>query len=274
MSRRTRAAARRRFVLILVLVSFSSGTCIFDSGEPTKQDEWQPTVRVVLESPREADLAVAKSVVEKRLDALDVKNKATVVNGRLVVETAGFSLDEARRNLNARGRLRLMEMAVDEGGRVVVSNPDGSKTSMTLNRVLSDRPLIQSAVFVPLAVADRNGVLTELTSELMLLEESALQKSSAGLDEVKLIFNDLGAELMDKATLRLSDPPQPIALWLDDVPLRDEQGLIVAPIVISPISREAIIAGLSNADARRLYASLRSGELPPSVHVTDAVALP
>jgi preprotein translocase subunit SecD len=75
-------------------------------------------------------------------------------------------------------------------------------------------------------------------------------------------MNDQGAELLAQATSRLSNPPQPMAFFLDSEPIRGTNGLIIAPFVRSQIQDQGVIEGLSISEADTLSTLLRTGAFP------------
>jgi preprotein translocase subunit SecD len=74
---------------------------------------------------------------------------------------------------------------------------------------------------------------------------------------------------MEQATRRLSNPPQPMAFFLDGEPVRGTDGRILAPLVQSSISDKGVINGLSGSDARTLATLLQTGAFPVPLRVVQ-----
>src|SRR5207302_8561017 len=108
--------------------------------------------------------------------------------------------------------------------------------------------------------------------------------SAAAQPVLEFGMNDEGAKLLQQATARLSNPPQPMAFFLDaqplcsinqstaSVPVQCSGGgnrKIIAPLVQSAISNKGQITGLSSTDADTLAKQLRSGSFPVPLNVVQ-----
>src|SRR5262249_35043460 len=86
--------------------------------------------------------------------------------------------------------------------------------------------------------------------------------NAGGLPILQFGMNSEGADLLKQATSRLSNPPQPMAFFLDGEPLRDTNNNVIAPLVQSQISDNGQISGLNSGTADILARQLRSGSFP------------
>jgi len=101
--------------------------------------------------------------------------------------------------------------------------------------------------------------------ELTLTSRYFKENTYVDLDQVGrplLIFewDETGRQLSEQITGRMIG--KPLGIFLDDEPLRGEDGHPIAPIVRSVISSRGQIEGLSLADAQDLSTTLNYGRLP------------
>jgi preprotein translocase subunit SecD len=175
-------------------------------------------------------LAQTVQVFNARLGALGVgaPDVRSGSDDSLVVSVPGdVDLPEVCATLNGRGIVEFREQ--DESG-------------------LGWKPLIER---------DDTGEFRPLTSAYFTRRSRVEFDRQFRQPLVAFEFDDDGARLFEAATRRLLG--QPLAIFYDE-------RLVAAPHVQSVISREGVIAGLSETDARRLTIQLNSGSLP--VYVT------
>ena len=224
----------------------------------------------------------AKDIVERRVNAFGVAESIVerVGGNRLQVQLPGISAEQAVSEIGRTAQLQFMEMATDDAGNVIVDAPATATTttpgattqttqSIPLNQVLADPSLIQRAHFVPITELDNQGIQRELNGSLLNRSNIYLSTSAVGLPVLNFGMNGEGAQLLQKATTRLSNPPQPIAFFLDGKPILDKNGLIVAPLVQSTISDQGTITGLNIDDARTLQKLLTTGAFPVPLNVVQ-----
>jgi preprotein translocase subunit SecD len=213
----------------------------------------------------------AVDVVERRVNAFGVAESIVerVGSNRISVQLPGISAAEAIEKIGRTAQLQFMEMARDANGQVLIKNPDGTTTPMDATTVLSSTQLIQSAVWVPVTATDSNGVTREITGTYLDRGGIFVSSDLAGRPVLNFKMNGTGADLLGKATSRLSNPPQPMAFFLDNEPIRGANGLIVAPLVQSRITDQGQITGLTLADANTLATLLRTGAFPVPLTVVQ-----
>lgn len=216
-------------------------------------------------------LDTAVDVVERRVNAFGVAESITerVGANRISVQLPGISSEEAIEKIGRTAQLQLMEMARDQNGNVLLKQQDGSTQALPLEQVLSNRALIDSAQFVPVTVIDEQGVQREVSGAYLDRGEIFISKSVVGLPIVQFGMNSEGAKLLEQATTRLSNPPQPMAFFLDGKPIPGSDGRILAPLVQSKISDKGEITGLTLGDAQTLSTLLRTGAFPVPLRVVQ-----
>jgi len=216
-------------------------------------------------------LDTAVDVVERRVNAFGVAESITerIGSNRIQVQLPGISAEEALDKIGRTAQLQFMEMARDENGNVILENADGTTQSVPLDSVLSSPASIQRARFVPVTVVDENGVRRELNGSFLDRSNIFVDRNAAGLPVLRFGMNSEGADLLAQATSRLSSPPQPMAFFLDNEPIRGADGRIIAPLVQSQISDRGEITGLSLGDARSLATLLRTGAFPVPLKVVQ-----
>jgi preprotein translocase subunit SecD len=214
----------------------------------------------------------AVDVIERRVNAFGVAESITerVGSNRIQVQLPGISADEALDQIGRTAQLQFMEMARDENGNVILESPDGTTTTQPLETVLNDPTLVQSARFVPVTVVDKDGVQHILDGRYLDRNEIRADRSSiTNLPQLLFGMTSEGGELLAIATARLSNPPQPLAFFLDDDPIRGDDGRIIAPLVQQQLSDNGVINGLNFADARSLATLLRTGAFPVPLTVVQ-----
>src|SRR3954447_16817216 len=215
-------------------------------------------------------LTSAVDVVERRVNAFGVAESIVerVGSDRISVQLPGISSEEAVAKIGRTAQLQFMEMARDPQGNVILKKPDGTTETRTLDIVLSSTQAIQQAQYVPVAVDD-NGVRKELTGTYLDRGGIYISSNTVGLPQLNFALNDEGARLMRLATRRLSNPPQPMAFFLDGEPVKGADGNIQAPLVQSEISDKGVITGLKRSDAETLSTLLRTGAFPVPLRVVQ-----
>lgn len=214
----------------------------------------------------------AVDVIERRVNAFGVAESITerVGSNRIQVQLPGISAEEALSQIGRTAQLQFMEMARDEFGNVIIENPDGTTTSESLETVLNNPQLVQSARFVPVTVVDSEGVQRILDGRYLDRNEIRAERSSlTNLPQLLFGMSGEGSQLLAQATGRLSNPPQPLAFFLDGEPIRGDDGRIIAPLVQQQLSENGVINGLNFADARSLATLLRTGAFPVPLTVVQ-----
>jgi preprotein translocase subunit SecD len=216
-------------------------------------------------------LDTAVEVVERRVNAFGVAESITerVGANRISVQLPGISSDEALDKIGRTAQLQFMELATNADGSVVINNPDGTQAMQPLTSVLQNPNLIQQAAFKPVTATDRDGTLREVTGAYLNRGDIFVRPNAAGLPSLVFGLNDEGARLLGQATSRLSNPPQPMAFFLDGEPIRGTDNRILAPLVQSQIRDSGEITGLSLGEAQTLSTLLRTGAFPVPLRVVQ-----
>jgi preprotein translocase subunit SecD len=214
----------------------------------------------------------AVDVIERRVNAFGVAESITerVGSNRIQVQLPGISADEALARIGQTAQLQFMEMARDEFGNVLLENADGTITPQALDTVLNNPDLIQQAQFVPVTVVDSDGVQHVLDGQFLNRNDIRVDRNQfTNLPQLIFGMNDRGADLLAIATSRLSNPPQPMAFFLDGDPIRGTDGHIIAPYVQQQLSANGVISGLDFSEARELATLLRTGAFPVPLTVVQ-----
>lgn len=236
--------------------------------------------RLVLQADLSADpdidldeaLDSAVEVIERRVNAFGVAESITerIGSNRIQVQLPGISADEALDQIGRTAQLQFMELARDPAGDVIFEDSDGTTTTQPLDTVLANPVLVQSALFVPVTVVDTDGVQRILDGRFLDRDDIRAERSSiTNLPQLVFGMNSEGGELLALATSRLSNPPQPMAFFLDGEPIRGTQGSIIAPFVQQQLSDNGVISGLSFDDSRTLATLLRTGAFPVPLNVVQ-----
>ena len=216
-------------------------------------------------------LSTAVEVIERRVNAFGVAESITERIGanRIQVQLPGISADEALAKIGRTAQLQFMEMARDSSGNVILVNPDGTTRTESLETVVQSAALIQEARFVPVSVLGEDGTRRELDGRYLDRGNIFVTRNLVGQPILNFALNGDGAELMRLATGRLSNPPQPLAFFIDGEPIRGQDGRILAPLVQSTITDQGVINGLSFDDATTLSTLLRTGAFPVPLTVVQ-----
>jgi preprotein translocase subunit SecD len=217
-------------------------------------------------------LDTAVEVVDRRVNAFGVAESIVerVGSNRISVQLPGISSEEAVDKIGRTAQLQFMEMARDPvTNEVIVNQADGTTKTFPLDVVLNSETFIRNAKFVPVAVVGQDGVRRELNGSYLNRGDIYISSNAVGLPVLNFAMNDEGTELLKQATRRLSQPPQPLAFFLDGEPVRDKDGNIIAPRVRSEIDGKGIIEGLSRAEANTLSTLLRTGAFPVPLRVVQ-----
>ncbi len=209
-------------------------------------------------------LDIAVEVVERRVNAFGVAESITerVGSNRISVQLPGISSDEAVEKIGRTAQMQFMELAQDENGDYLIRNDDGSVRSVPPEEVLVSILLIEQAVYVPVTAVDENGVERVINGSFLDRGEIFISRSLLGEPILNFGMNSQGAQLLSEATRRLSNPPQPMAFFLDGEPILGEDGFILAPFVNSAIGDRGTITGLNGNDAQTLATLLTTGAFP------------
>ncbi|HEY7269827.1 MAG TPA: protein translocase subunit SecD, partial [Dehalococcoidia bacterium] len=214
----------------------------------------------------------AVDVVERRVNAFGVAESIVerVGANRISVQLPGISSEEAVAKIGRTAQLQFMEMAKDPTtGEIIVNQADGTTKTFPLDVVLSSETFIRNAKYVPVAVVDKDGVRREINGSYLNRGDIFISSNQVGLPVLNFAMNDEGTELLKQATRRLSNPPQPLAFFLDGEPVRDKDGNIIAPRVRSEIDGKGVIEGLNRSEANTLSTLLRTGAFPVPLRVVQ-----
>ena len=214
----------------------------------------------------------AVDIVERRVNEFGVAESITerIGSNRIQVQLPGISAEEALEKIGRTAQLKFMELETDENGLYLVDNPTtGETASYTLSQLTNDPRLQENARFIPIVVVDDNGVPRELNGSFLDRGSIVVTADVVGSPVLDFGMNDEGADLLLQATTRLSTPPQPIAFFLDDEPIRSSTGRILAPLVNGPISDQGSITNMAIDDARTLATLLRTGAFPVPLNVVQ-----
>ncbi len=216
-------------------------------------------------------LNIAVEVVERRVNAFGVAESITerVGSNRIAVQLPGISSEEAVAKIGRTAQLQFMEMSVDENGDYLIRGEDGSITPVPASVVLTSGLLVQQAIFVPVTAVDEDGIEREINGSFLDRGEIFLNRDILGSPVLNFGMNSTGSQLLSQATLRLSNPPQPMAFFLDGEPILGEDGFILAPFVNGSIGDRGTITGLSANDAQTLSTLLTTGAFPVPLKVVQ-----
>ena len=207
----------------------------------------------------------AKSVIEDRINRFGVSETEVTREGknRLAIQLPGVSPDEAEDLIGRTALLRFMEPQPAEGGGFLCETDAGTRfpvdASQLTGDTCTDGTTAGTTVWTP-ATGVRNDQVRALTGR-------QVQAGSAQADifttqggsgpGVAIEFTGEGATLFEQITTRLSSPPRPMGIFLDDE-------LISAPLVSNPITgNQTVITGLGSLDeAKNLAIQLNAGSLP------------
>lgn len=214
----------------------------------------------------------AIDIVERRVNAFGVAESITerIGSNRIQVQLPGISADEALEKIGRTAQLVFMEIAKDPNGLFIIDDPEtGESRSLTRAELTAAPELLENARFIPIVVADDDGIPRELNGSYLDRGAIFVERDLVGSPILNFAMNDQGAELLAQATARLSSPPEPIAFFLDEEPIRTATGRILAPTVESQISNQGTITNLAPDDARTLATLLRTGAFPVPLNVVQ-----
>jgi preprotein translocase subunit SecD len=246
----------------------------------------------------------AKDIIERRINAFGVAESEITRQGsdRIAVQLPGVEPDEAFDKIGRTALLRFCEplhddegnIAVVQGGEVLYKSltcdpqRDGSGDILTeegasiefvpRTDITGGQPLYsaEDIVWTP-AEAELSGAQTELTGNYLKSNTFVQADPYTGLPLLTFEFNSDGATLFEQITRRLAPPEgeeeneagQPLAFFLDDEPIRHEDGRIAAPNVRSVIGAQGVIEGLSLEEAHKLSKLLNAGAFPVPLRVVQ-----
>ena len=202
---------------------------------------------------------MAESIVER------------VGSNRISVQLPGISSEEAVSKIGRTAQLQFMEMAKDPAtGEVIVNQADGTTKTFPLDVVLQSETFIRNAKYVPVAVIDKDGVRRELNGSYLNRGDIFISSQHRRPADAEL-RDERGRRRAAEARPRAacSQPPQPLAFFLDGEPVRDREGNIIAPRVRSEIDEKGVIEGLSRGEASTLSTLLRTGAFPIPLRVVQ-----
>jgi hypothetical protein len=225
------------------------------------------------------------AALQKRLDAYELKGKISKAASNFVVDlSSDLEQSVATKDLTTVGLLEFCEPVTDSGGNVAVvqqGTVQYQPGTCEPARDASGNVVVDggSIVYLPLssstgrgtivwqaAKGDLNGTQTSLTSAFMT-EANAEHNQITNQPLLIFSWNRDGSKLCEEITGRLAAVKFPLAMFLDGVPLRGENGQIIAPTVQSQISNSGEITGLSQVETESLAKLLNGGPLPVPLRV-------
>ncbi len=214
----------------------------------------------------DAAMDAAKSVIEDRINRFGVSETEVTREGknRLAIQLPGVSPEEAEDLIGRTALLRFMEAEEDEDGLLICRTEDGERFSanypaQVLEGVCTTAELTGEVVWKP-ATGIRNDEVLALTGRQVTAGSARadfFQTAAGSGPGVAIEFTPDGTVLFEQITTRLSSPPRPLGIFLDD-------DLISSPQVNFAItSNETTITGSFTLDeAKSLAVLLNSGALP------------
>jgi len=177
-----------------------------------------------------------KEVVEKRINALGI-TESTV------------RIQEYGREYN---------IAIELPG---IADIEKAKEMVGLFTVLEFREQDSEGNWVPATgIVTVNGEGKELVlSSRYFKENTYITVNQLGRAFLMFELDETGAQLFKQISTRLIG--KPLAIYLSDEPLRDEDGLIIAPVVRTVIEESGQIEGLRLVDAQELSRVLNAGRI-------------
>jgi preprotein translocase subunit SecD len=264
-----------------------------------------PRVHLVL-APAEAasaddldeDLEAVMTIIERRIAGVEAKltHIGRDDESRIVVEIAGLTVEEATDLLSQRGLLEFCQPVMDANGNVAVAREGEVRYatgSCEPERDTSGNPLIEGGTleFVPWgttgtadsasnppnqllvwepAAADLGGSEVALTSFVVQPTTLVTMNQITNQPVIVLEWTEEGSKVSEQVTSRLAERNYPLAAFLDGEPLRDSNGLLIAPLVQATIVEGAAITGLELETAEQLAALLNGGAFPIPMRIVVA----
>ncbi|MCH7617639.1 MAG: protein translocase subunit SecD [Chloroflexi bacterium] len=211
----------------------------------------------------DAAMDAAKDVIEDRINRFGVSETEVTREGknRLAIQLPGVTPEEAEDLIGRTALLRFMEAEEDEAGLIVCRTADGERfsaeyPSQVIVGLCTTPELTGEVVWKP-ATGVRNDEVRALTGRQVTAGSAQATFDATGNVVVAIEFTGEGTLLFEQITARLSSPPRPLGIFLDD-------DLISAPQVSFVITQNVTtITGIGTLDdAKNLAVLLNSGALP------------
>ncbi|MCH7809922.1 MAG: protein translocase subunit SecD [Chloroflexi bacterium] len=212
----------------------------------------------------DAAMDAAKSVIEDRINRFGVSETEVTREGknRLAIQLPGVSPEEAEALIGRTALLQFMEAEEDEDGLLICQTEEGERFSaeyptQVATGVCTTAELTGEVVWKP-ATGIRNDEVRALTGRQVQAGSARADfDPSTGQPQVVIEFTGDGTLLFEQITTRLSSPPRPLGIFLDE-------DLISSPQVNFPITQSTTtITGIGTLDeAKNLAVLLNSGALP------------
>ncbi len=209
----------------------------------------------------------AKSVIQDRINRFGVSETEVTREGknRLAIQLPGVTPAEAEDLIGRTALLRFMEPVEDDTGNLICETAEGERFTATyspqgnasevINGACNTAESFGEVLWTP-ATGIRNDKVRVLTGRQV---QAGSARADIGLSgpEVLIDFTGEGQVLFEQITTRLSSPPRPLGIFLDDE-------LISSPAVTRTIATaETTITGVGSLDeAKSLAIQLNSGALP------------
>ena len=211
----------------------------------------------------DAAMDSAKEVIEDRINRFGVSETEVTREGknRLAIQLPGVTPEEAEDLIGRTALLRFMEAEENENGLIVCRTASGEDFTVEYPAqvsvgVCTTADLTGEIVWKP-ATGVRNDEVRALTGRQVTAGSAQATFDQAGQVVVSIEFTGEGSLLFEQITARLSSPPRPLGIFLDD-------DLISAPQVSFVITQSVTtITGVGTLDdAKNLAVLLNSGALP------------
>jgi preprotein translocase subunit SecD len=205
----------------------------------------------------------AIKILERRVNAFGLAESEIQRQGsnRISVQLPGISPDDARNLVGRTALLEWRKMKEDAAGNVAVLQPDGTEKFVPPAEIPAGR---ENVVWVPATAKGDDGTEKELTGRYLRENTYVRSNPITGAPEVIFSMTGEGSRLLEQITTE--ELKKPLAFFLDNEPLRGEDGHVLAPIVQSVITDQGVITGLSAKDARLLSIQVNAGALPVPLH--------
>jgi len=205
----------------------------------------------------------AKSVIEDRINRFGVSETEVTREGknRLAIQLPGVSPEEAEDLIGRTALLRFMEPEEDENGVILCRTEDGESFSAEFPTQVfvgvCTTPEFTGEVIWKPATGVRNDEVRALTGRQVQAGSAQATFDLSGQVVVSIEFTGEGTLLFEQITTRLSSPPRPLGIFLDD-------DLISSPQVSFAITQSiTTITGIGDLDdAKNLAVLLNAGALP------------
>ena len=295
------------------VMALAAALIVIFAASCADDQESGPRIRIVLEPEPAAEakavdidraLDSAVAILKQRVDAFDLPNATVerVGERQIVIDLPGtISAEEAIDKIGRTALLQFCEAVQNEVGDVAIVREGAvsyQPQSCEPVRDAEGNIVVESGEleFVswppertqPTYTSDDivwKPATAEIDGEELALDGTYLNSNTAAVanpntvDAIRnpwlLVFQCQGdgSEISEQVTERLMDGNYPLAVFLDGEPIRGENGSIIAPRVVSVITSQGSITGLSQEDSFELATLLNTGALPIPLRVVEIVEI-